>query len=262
MLNIFSPTVPVLLIGAPGTGKTARIRAQFDYAEVVLTSTLVEEDIAGLPYREGDYDYRTVPAIFRRLHDAANDGKSTVLFLDELDKSRRAVADTLLTLVASRRVGNATLPNSTCIVAAANPPEFGGGDGISEAMLSRFSAIDYVPDVCEWADWANSEFTSSEARAVIDAVRTGELPVFDMVGEGLERRITSPRTIAMTLSALNSHAPESQQFDALVRGLLTPGSASQVLHLVTKTNNEILDTSVSSMRRASSKKSSHPILRL
>ena len=262
MLNLFSPSVPVLLIGAPGTGKTARVRAHFDHAEVVLTSTLVEEDIAGLPYREGEYDYRTVPAIFRRLHEAANEGKSTVLFLDELDKSRRAVADTLLTLIASRRVGNATLPESTCIVAAANPPEFGGGDGISEAMLSRFSAIDYVPDVCEWADWAITNFSSNESRAVIEAVRNGELAMFDMTGEGLNRRITSPRTLAMALNAMDMHGPESHQFDVLIRGLLTPACSSQVLHIVTRTSNQLMDKAISSMRRAASKKSNPPVLRL
>jgi hypothetical protein len=259
MLNLFSPSVPVLLVGAPGVGKTASVQAQFDHAEVVLTSTLVEEDISGLPYREGDYDYRTIPALFRRLHDAANAGRSTVLFLDELDKARRSVADTLLTLVASRKVGSAELPASTCIAAAANPPEFGGGDGISEAMISRFAVIDYVPDVCAWAAWATGQFDTLTSGCVIDAVRSGEVPVFDMTGEGLDRRITSPRTIAMALRALEAHGGDNPVFDALIRGLLTPATASQILHLVLQQGNEVLAKASQAARRATKLKAIQPV---
>jgi hypothetical protein len=259
MLNLFSPSVPVLLVGAPGVGKTASVQAQFEHAEVVLTSTLVEEDISGLPYREGDYDYRTIPALFRRLHDAADAGRSTVLFLDELDKARRSVADTLLTLVASRKVGSTSLPADTCIVAAANPPEFGGGDGISEAMISRFSVIDYVPDVCNWADWAAGQFDGSVSGCVIDAVRSGEMPVFDMTGEGLDRRITSPRTLAMALRALEAHGGGSDAFDALIRGLLTPATASQVLHLVQKRDNEVLGKATRAARAAAKLNTIKPV---
>lgn len=262
MKHLFSPEVPILLIGAPGVGKTARVQAHFDHAEVVLTSTLVEEDIAGLPYREGEYDYRTIPAIFRRLDEASNAGKSTVLFLDELDKARRSVADTLLTLVASRRVGGASLPANTCIVAAANPPEFGGGDGISDAMLSRFSAIDYVPDVCEWSDWASKQFAAEESKKVIESVRNGELAIFDMVGDGLNKRITSPRTLAMALRALERNGTEDDRFDTVIRGLLTPASATHILHIVTQTKSDVLSHSVASARAGIAQGKARSVLRL
>lgn len=259
MLNFFSPAVPVLLVGAPGVGKTARVQAHFDHAEVVLTSTLVEEDIAGLPYREGEYDYRTIPGIFRRLEDAANVGKTTVLFLDELDKARRSVADTLLTLVASRKVGAATLPESTCIVAAANPPEFGGGDGISDAMVSRFSVVDYVPDICDWADWAAPQFETKEAQRVISAIRSGEMPIFDMTGEGLERRITTPRTLTMALRAMENVGTENMAFGSLLRGLLTPAVASQVMYLVEERGNEVMRKATRSARTAAKNNPVQPV---
>ena len=262
MKHLFSPDVPILLIGAPGVGKTARVQAHFDHAEVVLTSTLVEEDIAGLPYREGEYDYRTIPSIFRRLQDASGEGKTTVLFLDELDKARRAVADTLLTLVASRRVGSASLPANTCIVAAANPPEFGGGDGISDAMISRFAAVDYVPDVCEWSDWADEQFQAAEAKMVISSVRSGELAIFDMVGDGLSRRITSPRTLTMALKALERNGLNGDGFDTVIRGLLTPASASQILHIVTQTKNDVLSHSVANSRPRVAQNNNRQVLRL
>jgi hypothetical protein len=262
MRNLFSPEVPVLLIGAPGIGKTARVQAHFEHAEIMLTSTLVEEDIAGLPYREGEYDYRTVPAMFRRLAEADYKGQTTVLFLDELDKARRSVSDTLLTLIASRKVGSAELPSNTCIVAAANPPEFGGGDGISEAMQSRFSTIDCEPDVIEWCAWGNNKFNTSEAATVINAIRKGEMPIFDMTGEGLSRRISSPRTITMALYAMARHGANSNAFETISRGLLTPAVASQLLYLARDQHNDVLNASINSAKRGSIKLSTRQPVRI
>ena len=262
MRNLFSPEVPVLLIGAPGIGKTAGVHAHFDYVEVMLASTLVEEDIAGLPYREGSYDYRTIPAMFRRLAEADTQGKTTALFADEIDKARRSVADTLLTLFVSRGVGEAFLPEKTCIIAAANPPEFGGGDGISEAMQSRFATIDYEPDVAGWCNWASSQFTNTQTRSVINAIRNGEMPIFDMTGEGLNKRVSSPRTITMALRAIERHGAGSETFEILSRGLLTPAVASQVLHLARHQNNDVMAKATESAKRSLVNKSTIQPVRL
>src|SRR6267142_4440705 len=103
--------LPILMIGAPGIGKTARVLQAFDHVEVLLASAMVEEDIAGLPYKDKNgIEHRTVPCAIHNLYLADKEGKTTCLFLDEMDKARRSVADTLLTLVQSRRVGNNKLP--------------------------------------------------------------------------------------------------------------------------------------------------------
>lgn len=244
MINLITNKVPVLLISPPGVGKTAIISGSFDHAEVLLTSTMVEEDIAGLPYREGAYDCRTIPSLFRRLIEADSLGKTTVLFLDELDKARRSVADTLLTLVASRRVGEVSLPINTCIVAACNPPEYGGGDGISDAMISRFSVIDFVPSVKKWCEWADSVFENDACKRIIEAVMVGEIPLIDCVGEGLQKRISSPRTISLAMGFLEERG-FSQDFEAVARGLLTANVASMVISAAGKIQNDVMEKSIS-----------------
>jgi MoxR-like ATPase len=250
-------SIPILIVGAPGTGKTASIEAQYGYVEKLLTSTITEEDISGLPYRKGEYDYRTIPSMFRRLEDADKAGKSTCLFLDEIDKARRSVADTLLTLVCSRKVGEASLPQATDIIAAANPPEFGGGDGISPAMLSRFAVIDFVPDPAKWADWAQRQFSTSAAVSVINAVRYGEMPIIDVAGEGLAQRITSPRTIAYSLQIIEA----GKDVDRLVSGLLTASSASQILMIARNARVDVYQAANDVRRRAIDVKTV-PVLRL
>lgn len=249
MIELITNKVPVLFVGAPGVGKTAIVQQGFDHAEIILTSTMVEEDIAGLPYREGEYDFRTVPALFRRLQKADSEGKTTVLFLDELDKARRSVADTLLTLIASRKVGETCLPERTCIVAAANPPEFGGGDGISDAMISRFSVIDFVPSVKGWSQWADKQFKSAPCKRVINEIREGKISLIECVGDGFEKRISSPRTIALTLSFLEDKGA-NEHFETVARGLLTANVASGVISAAKVIKDKTLDKSTSVKMRA------------
>jgi hypothetical protein len=249
-------TIPILYVGMTGIGKTAKIHQEFDYVEVLLASCMTEEDIAGIPYREGLYDQRTVPAIFKNLHEAANKGMTTALFFDELDKARRSVADTLLTLIASRKIGNSILPESTAIVAAANPPEWGGGDGVSDAMLSRFAIIEAKPNVQEWCNWARKNFAGAEAcLAVIEAVERGLIPIADVTGEDFNKRITSPRTLTMALEAIRA---KNKNYSLLVKGLLTPACASTFLNLVEGYDTELEEKSAT-VRRLAATKTTKPI---
>lgn len=243
----YIPQVPVLHVGPPGAGKTASVLASFEHTEVVLTSSMVEEDVAGLPYRDGQYDLRTIPGLFRRLNAAADAGKTTCLFLDELDKARRSVADTLLTLIVSRRVGDATLPQSTCIIGAANPPEWGGGDGVSDAMVARFSIVDFVPDVAAWAKWALTRYDEPACQRVVQAIANGEIPLIERTGDDFSRRITSPRTLTMALDLVQEFPRDVPH--SLVQGLVTAATASQIMHLVTVTPNDVMATATRSARR-------------
>lgn len=253
-----SPYVPVLLYGAPGIGKTEIVRQSFDHAEIILASTMVEEDIAGLPYREDEYDHRTIPVLFRNLHEADKHGKTTCVFLDELDKARRSVADTLLTFVASRKMGKAELPKNTVIIAAANPPEFGGGDGISDAMRSRFCVVDAEPDIAGWCGWAKNNFSKPQSHSIINAVENGDIPLVDMAGEEMQKRITCPRTIAMLMRHIET-AQDNQQhiIETMAKGLLTANAASRLL-MVLRTLPRDMDVAEKSMQvrsRVISKKS-------
>jgi len=212
----------LMLVGMPGTGKTAVVESIFGDGMVkILVSTMLEEDVGGLPYREGALERRTQPKFIRELHEKAVNNERTCLFLDELDKARQEVADTLLTLIQSRRINEWTLPDNCQIVAAANPPEFGGGNGISEPMQSRFSVINWLPDPVKWAKWCMEKYPSSAD--IADAVRNGEIPIYDRVGFGLDARTTCPRTLEMAILAEDCELATKEE---KIKGLLTPQAAS------------------------------------
>ena len=102
--------VPVLLWGAPGTGKTSAIRAMAEVmglpCETVIASIREPSDFAGLPIVVGGEVRFAPPAWARRLAEAGRG----LLFLDELSTAPPAVQAALLRVVLERAVGDLTLP--------------------------------------------------------------------------------------------------------------------------------------------------------
>lgn len=227
--------IPILLVGAPGTGKTAITEQKYEYTEKLLTSAMVEEDISGLIYREGDKEHRTVPAFIERIQQAVKDGKKTCLFLDEVDKGRREVVDTLLTLITHQE--SYGIPKEVDIVMAANPSEWGGGDGVSIPMLNRVSVINFSPDIEKWCEWVMKKFNNNPfVSALADRISCGELPLLETTGEDLNRRTTSPRSITMAIEAYLSLPVD--QAKQIADGLLTPNVSSSMYATFVKTTSE------------------------
>lgn len=203
-------SAPILYVGGVGVGKTAAVKRQYNNKVVVeILSGWLPEDILGLPVApKGNAGVvkRLQPDWHDRITTLAATTKDRVcLFFDELDKARRDVADALLTLVQERAIGGWSLPDNVDIVAAANPPSCGGGDGIGDAMRTRFRVVTFIPDTATWCKWARETFAPHpQALAVIEAIQNGRLPLMDShTGEAWhESRDANPRTWAFALAEI------------------------------------------------------------
>lgn len=151
--------VPVLLWGAPGIGKTmilnAISRAFGSPMQTIIASVREPSDFAGLPVITETGGVRLAApdwaaAVVAHYNET---GEDSVLFFDEISTAPPAVQAAMLRVCFDKVAGDVQLPQTTPIVAAANPPDqAAGGWDLSHPLANRFLHLDWKENVEAWVE--------------------------------------------------------------------------------------------------------------
>lgn len=155
-----SANLPIILWGAPGTGKTSSIMALGERlglpVEVVVGSIREPSDFSGLPIVRDGSTWFAPPRWAERLAQAGGG----LLFLDELTTAPPAVQAAMLRVVLEREVGDLALPDELRIVAAANPPaQAADGWDLSAPLANRLIHLNWSVDAATIAEGFAGGFT-------------------------------------------------------------------------------------------------------
>ena len=202
-----------LWIAPPGNGKTQRVLSEYPQAVILLTSSMTEDAVDGIPYIKDGKEYRAMPPFLQGLWDSHDKGEQPVLFLDELDKARQSVADTLLSLVQGGYCGAGSLPPCTKIIAAVNPPEWGGSDGISEPMINRFMILDKTLSKAEWFRYMNKKYP--QLKPVLD-ILNDQLDTVNNKSDEYLSASTTPRSRETAFYLLVTGEKSKQKYMGLL----------------------------------------------
>ena len=160
---------PVLLIGAPGIGKTQimeQIARELRIGLVAYTIThhtrqsavglpfIKEEEFNGEKYSVTEY---TMSEIIASVYSKTRDSglKEGILFIDEINCVSETLAPTMLQFLQYKTFGNRKVPDGWIIVAAGNPPEYNKSvHEFDMVTLDRVRKIEVDAKYDVWREYA------------------------------------------------------------------------------------------------------------
>ena len=162
LLEITPESQNIMLTGKHGIGKSQILKQFFEergQKVVILFLGQMSDpgDLIGLPRLNEE----TGKTDFMLPYWFPTDGKPIVLFLDELNRARPEVLQTIMDLTLNRTLAGKTLPEGSRIISAVNDGEEYQLTDLDPALVSRFNIYEFKPTVQEWLVWAEKEVFDS-----------------------------------------------------------------------------------------------------
>ena len=145
----------IMLAGRHGIGKSQILTRYFKSKGLPVKTLFLGQmsdpgDLLGLPNK----DEKTGKTVFMPPYWFPVDGESIVLFLDEINRARPEILQTVMDLVLNRKLAGRELPEGSRIIAAGNDGEEYQLTDLDPALVSRFNIYTFRPTVEDWLLWA------------------------------------------------------------------------------------------------------------
>ena len=160
---------PILLMGAPGIGKTQIMEQIARECKVGLVSYTIthhtRQSAVGLPFiKEKTFGNETfsvteytmseiIASVYEKMEKTGL--KEGILFIDEINCVSETLAPMMLQFLQGKTFGNQKVPEGWVIVTAGNPPEYNKSVREFDVVtLDRIKRIDVQPDFEVWKEYA------------------------------------------------------------------------------------------------------------
>lgn len=146
----------IMLSGRHGIGKSEILTRFYQKRGMKVVSLFLGQmsdpgDLIGLPHK----DEKSGRTKFMPPYWFPVDGKPIVLFLDELNRARPEVLQTIMDLALNRKLAGKKLPEGSILISAVNDGEEYQLTDLDPALVSRFNIYTFMPTIAEWLLWAN-----------------------------------------------------------------------------------------------------------
>ena len=155
LLNVTPDYQNIMLIGRHGIGKSQILTHHFEAEGMPVITLFLGQmsdpgDLLGLPTK----NEKTGKTDFMPPYWFPVDGNPIVLFLDELNRARPEILQTVMDLVLNRKLAGRPLPKGSRIISACNDGEEYQLTFLDPALVSRFNIYAFRPTVNDWLLWA------------------------------------------------------------------------------------------------------------
>lgn len=155
LLDITPADHNIMLVGKHGIGKSEILTDYYSRKGMKVVVLFLGQmsdpgDLIGIPNKNettGKTDF--MPPYWLPL-----DGDPIVLFLDELNRARPEILQTIMDLALNRTLAGRRLPVGSRIISAVNAGDQYQLTDLDPALGSRFNIVNFRPTVQEWLLWA------------------------------------------------------------------------------------------------------------
>ena len=151
LLDITPADQNLMLVGNHGIGKSEILTDYFSGKGMKVVPLFLGQmsdpgDLIGIPNRNDT----TGKTEFMPPYWFPLDGKPVVLFLDELNRARPEVLQTIMDLALNRTLAGRKLPDGSRIISAVNAGDQYQLTDLDPALVSRFNVVTFRPTAQEW----------------------------------------------------------------------------------------------------------------
>lgn len=170
----------IMLVGRHGIGKSQILTQYYRQRGMRVVPLFLGQmadpgDLIGLPVLTGDgrsassAQGSAAATTFAPPYWFPLDGQPIVLFLDELNRARPEILQTVMDLALNRRLAGHQLPPGSRIISAVNDGDEYQLTHLDPALVSRFNVYQFCPSAQEWLMWAEQQHLD---RRVIDFIQS------------------------------------------------------------------------------------------